>query len=229
MCSILQNKSLWQGSNKKVHKQLEELNFLLSFCFVVLNVVIFNMATLTSGRNEKVICFLWLLSGCSMCLTNLWLDSKYVESSLSSLSCCLQRIVVFSLLMPPENCCLLSPIGSRELLSSISYWIQRIVVFSLLSAPENFCVLSPIGSIELLSSLSYWLQRIVVFCLLLAVVFSALSRLLTYEFLSLSLSKCYWDFTISTLQCMRDSALLWLYNVTQSLGFSVQYSILREV
>ncbi len=150
MCSILQNKSLWQGPNKKVHKQLEELNFLLSFCFVVLNVVIFNMATLTSGRNEKVICLLWLLSGCSP-----WEQIC-------------RKFSIFSLLLSPEICYLLSPIGSRELLSSIFYPLQRIIVFSLLSAPENRCVslllapdncclLFPIGSRVLLSSLFYFL------------------------------------------------------------------------
>ncbi len=139
MCSILQKRCLWQGSNKKVHKQLEELNFLFSFCFVVLNVVIFNMATLTSSRNEKVICFLWLLSGCSP-----WEQIC-------------RKFSLFSLLLSPEICCLLSP-----------YWLQRIVVFYLLSAPENSCVLSPIGSREslcfspigsreFLSPLSNWL------------------------------------------------------------------------
>jgi hypothetical protein len=66
-----------------------------------------------------------------------------------------------------ENCCLLSLIGSRELLSSLSYWLQRLVVFSLLVVPENCCLFTHIGARELLSSLSFWLQRIVVFSLLL--------------------------------------------------------------
>jgi hypothetical protein len=143
MCSILQNKSLWQESNKKVHKQLEELNFLLSLCFVVLNVVIFNMATLTSGRNEKVICLLWLLSG----------SSPWEQIC--------RKFSLFSLLLSLEICCLLSPNGSRELLCSLSYrlqrivvflsfWLQRIVVFSLLLALEYCCLLSSIFSRELL-------------------------------------------------------------------------------
>ena len=42
--------------------------------------------------------------------------------------------MVFYLLLDPENCCLLSPIGSRELLFFLSSWLQRIVVFSLLLA-----------------------------------------------------------------------------------------------
>jgi hypothetical protein len=87
---------------------------------------------------------------------------------MSSLSYWFQRIVDFSLLLAPENCCLSLILAAvfSALFRLLPYEFlskELLIVFSLLLVPENCYLLFLNGSRELLSSLSYWLQRIVVF------------------------------------------------------------------